>query len=52
MTPSEVSSLFDVDPYDGFPADFVEFHQANPHVYRTLRSLALQARQAGATGSG
>lgn len=36
------------DPYEGFPTDFVEFHQANPHIYSTLRTLAFQARDAGA----
>lgn len=40
------------DPYEAYPADFVAFHAAHPQVLRTLRELALQAKNAGATRIG
>lgn len=40
--------LFSENPYDGYPDDFLAFHQANPHVFATLRTLAFQAVNAGA----
>lgn len=57
MSPSDGSLtlplvLFSENPYEGYPDDFVAFHHANPHVYTTLRTLALQARDAGASKLG
>jgi hypothetical protein len=43
----DLVSLFD-DPYDGYPSDFIAFHEANPQVLRTLRELALTAKNHGA----
>lgn len=46
--PESQQLAFVSDPYEGFPEDFVVFHRENPHIYSTLRTLALQARDAGA----
>lgn len=39
--------LFAPDEQDDLTAEFLEFHERNPHVYSTLRDLARQWRRSG-----